>query len=116
MGYPFARATHYSLPATHVLSPLCLHILTNCFFRNAFVFTTIRIAPGCGVQLRTVSIWESFGVYPWHQLQCVLVVDLLQDFVGDLEAVDAPERVPAPVILEIFVARFQRAEIPFVFV
>src|SRR5712664_4192759 len=51
MGYLFARATHYSLPTTHVLSPLCFHILTNCFSRNAFVFTTIRIAPGCGVLL-----------------------------------------------------------------
>jgi hypothetical protein len=28
-------------------SPLCFHILTNCFSRNAFVFTTIRIAPEC---------------------------------------------------------------------
>src|SRR5258708_9229668 len=62
-----------------------------------------------------VSIREGFGVYAWDQLQGVLVVDLFQDLVGDLEAVDAPERVAAAVILEIFVACFQRAKIPFVF-
>jgi len=33
--------------------PLCFHILTNCFSRKPFVFTTIRIARGCGVQ-RTI--------------------------------------------------------------
>src|SRR5258708_35663317 len=63
-----------------------------------------------------VSIREGFGVYAWDQLQGVLVVDLFQDLVGDLEAVDAPERVAAAVVLEIFVACFQRAKIPFVFV
>jgi len=31
-------------------SGLCFHILTNCFFRKRFVFTTIRIARGCGVR------------------------------------------------------------------
>jgi hypothetical protein len=31
-------------------SGLCFHILTNCFFRKLFVFTTIRIARGCGVK------------------------------------------------------------------
>src|SRR6266851_3970910 len=30
------------------LLPLCFHILTNCFSRNPFLFTIIRIAPGCG--------------------------------------------------------------------
>src|SRR5713226_9416768 len=30
------------------LSVLCFHTLTNCFSRNPFLFTTIRIAPGCG--------------------------------------------------------------------
>ena len=38
-----------ALPASVAnLSPLCFHILTNCFSRNPFCFTTIRIAPGCG--------------------------------------------------------------------
>src|SRR5216683_3626094 len=39
--------THHSLP-TLFLPPLCFHILTNCFSRNPFILTTIRIAPGCG--------------------------------------------------------------------
>ena len=48
-----------------------------------------------GKQQELVSIWEGFGVYPWDQLQRVLVVDLFQDFVRNLEAVDAPKRVAA---------------------
>jgi len=40
-------ATHYPL-STLFLSALCFHILTNCFSRNSFILTTIRIAPGCG--------------------------------------------------------------------
>src|SRR5260370_17868777 len=63
-----------------------------------------------------VSLREGFGVYAWDQLQGVFVVDLFQDFVGDFKAVDTPEGVAAAVILEIFVACFQRAKIPFVFV
>ena len=39
--------THYRL-STLFLSALCFHILTNCFSRNPFILTTIRIAPGCG--------------------------------------------------------------------
>jgi hypothetical protein len=31
-----------------VFFALCFHILTNCFSRKLFVFTTIRIARGCG--------------------------------------------------------------------
>jgi len=34
-----------------ILSALCFHILTNPFSRNSLVFTTIRIAQGCGVFL-----------------------------------------------------------------
>ncbi len=30
-----------------LLSPLCFHILTNCFPRNPFILITIRIARGC---------------------------------------------------------------------
>ena len=37
-----------SVLATPILFALCFHILTNCFSRNPFLFTTIRIAPGCG--------------------------------------------------------------------
>jgi hypothetical protein len=32
--------------AISILLALCFHILTNCFSRNSFVFTTIRIARG----------------------------------------------------------------------
>src|SRR5258706_4823697 len=63
-----------------------------------------------------VSIREGFGVYAWDQLQRVFVVDLFQDFVGNLEAVDAPERVAAALILEVFFARFHHVKIPFVFI
>src|SRR5438552_952092 len=51
-----------------------------------------------------------------HQLQRILVVHLFQNFVRHLETVNAPERMALAVILKIFVARFERAEIPFVFV
>src|SRR5229473_1875197 len=37
-----------SVLATPILFALCFHILTNCFSRNPFLFTTIRIAPGWG--------------------------------------------------------------------
>jgi hypothetical protein len=39
--------THHPQP-TLFLSALCFHILTNCFSRNPFILTTIRIAPGGG--------------------------------------------------------------------
>src|SRR6266436_580798 len=48
-------ATHYPL-STLFLSALCFHILTNCFSRNSFILTTIRIAPpGVGVQTSNLS-------------------------------------------------------------
>jgi hypothetical protein len=46
--YPQHFHAQVSLLAFRFLSPLCFHILTNCFSRNPFLFTTIRIAPGCG--------------------------------------------------------------------
>ncbi len=36
-----------------LLSPLCLHILTNCFSRNPFILITIRIARGV-----YESVWQ----------------------------------------------------------
>ncbi len=42
---PVARTSNLELPTSNSL-PLCFHILTNCFSRNPFVFTFIRIAPG----------------------------------------------------------------------
>ena len=47
--------THHSLP-TLFLPPLCFHILTNCFSRNPFILTTIRIAPGCGGTSLPISL------------------------------------------------------------
>ena len=45
------RSRHSNLPTfgrfDALLSPLCFHILTNCFSRNPFILITIRIAPGC---------------------------------------------------------------------
>src|SRR6266404_4324268 len=52
-------ATHYPL-STLFLSALCFHILTNCFSRNPFILTTIRIAPVWGykppISLRTLCL------------------------------------------------------------
>src|SRR5258705_3571991 len=62
------------------------------------------------------SLRKRLRVDTRHQLQCVLVVHLFQHFVRHLESVNPPERMPVAVILEIFVARLQRPEIPFVFV
>src|SRR5260370_1553370 len=45
---PFASRPDLGLLEPRFLAPVCFHILTNCFSRNPFLFTTIRIAPGCG--------------------------------------------------------------------
>src|SRR5258708_16219902 len=86
------------------------------------LFVTLTKTAGvCGdsSQFGTVSpgsLRERFCVNPRHQLQRILVVDLLQHLVRYLESVNSPECVALAVILEIFVARLERAEIPFVFV
>ena len=38
----------YRLPANPILFTLCFHGVTNCFFRNSFVFRIICVAPGGG--------------------------------------------------------------------
>ena len=43
-----ALTFRFSYFALRFLSPLCFHNDTNCFSRNPFVFTTIRIAGGYG--------------------------------------------------------------------
>src|SRR5260370_18067552 len=86
------------------------------------LFVTLTKTAGvCGdsSQFGTVSpgsLRERFCVNPRHQLQRILVVDLLQHLVRHLESVNSPECVALAVILEIFVPRFERPEIPFVFV
>jgi hypothetical protein len=42
---------------------LCFHILTNCFSRKRFVFTTIRIARGCGGG-HSAIYWLRVGCLP----------------------------------------------------
>src|SRR5437870_3186726 len=59
---------------------------------------------------------KRFRVAAGDELHGVLVVDLFQDFVVELEAVDAPEGMPFAVILDVLVARFEAPEIPFAFV
>jgi hypothetical protein len=61
-GLPLRRLSalwRYHLPV--VFLGLCFHILTNCFSRKRFIFTTIRIARGCGVQhaVLTLDFWCS---------------------------------------------------------
>src|SRR6266404_5928462 len=46
-GVLFRLHSMFSGPLRPNLSALCFHILTNCFSRNPFIFTTIPIAPGC---------------------------------------------------------------------
>jgi hypothetical protein len=43
----------------------------------------------------------------WRQLQRVLVIQLLQDHVGQVQAVHLPERMIVPVIIEVFVLRLE---------
>jgi hypothetical protein len=55
-GIPFV-AVHESQVTKHesrLFPPLCFHTLTNCFSDNPFLFTTIRVAPGCGWHFRSV--------------------------------------------------------------
>src|SRR5260370_10498453 len=83
--------------------------------------TLTKTAGGCGnsSQFGTVSpasLRERFCVDSRHQLQRVLVVQLLQHFIRHLKTVNPPERVALAVILKILVAGFEGPEIPFVFV
>jgi hypothetical protein len=54
---------------TRFLLALCFHILTNCFFRKPFVFTTIRIALGCrppADRRGTHTLAKSFRVHSYE--------------------------------------------------
>src|SRR5260370_7944135 len=108
----------------------CSKVVSSSILRTHFqvpypaipLFVTLTKTAGvCGdsSQFGTVSpgsLRERFCVNPRHQLQRILVVDLLQHLVRHLESVNSPECVALAVILKILVARFQRPEIPFVFV
>src|SRR5258708_35442877 len=97
--------THFQVPYPAI--PLFVTLTkTACVCGDSSQFGTV--SPG--------SLRERFCVNPRHQLQRILVVDLLQQLVRYLESVNSPECVALAVILEIFVARLERAEIPFVFV
>src|SRR6267378_3881781 len=62
-----------------------------------------------------LSLRKRLCVHPGHELQRILVVDLLQHFIRHLKSVNPPERVALAVVRKIFVPGFQRPEIPLVF-
>src|SRR2546430_11504411 len=59
-------------------------------------------------------VWKRLGVNPRYQSYGIFVVHLFQDFIRHFETVDPPECMALAIIFKIFVARLQRAEIPFV--
>src|SRR6516164_5731053 len=63
-----------------------------------------------------ILIREGLWVDAGDEFQGILVIDFFKDLVRELEAIDAPESVALAVVLEVFVAGFQSAEIPFVFI
>src|SRR6516225_9245801 len=63
-----------------------------------------------------ILIRESLWIDTGDEFQGILVIDFLKDLVRELEAIDAPESVALAVVLKVFVASFQSAEIPFVFI
>src|SRR5260370_42403360 len=108
----------------------CSKVVSSSILRTHFqvpypvllLFVTLTKTAGvCGdsSQFGTVSpgsLRERFCVNPRHQLQRILVVDLLQHLVRHFESVNSPECAALAVIVKILVPRFQRPEIPFVFV
>ena len=77
-----SRTLETAEPCARSFVALCFHILTNCFSRlpagllagKPFVLTTIRIAPGCGRQIRelppffsvrSVSRWQ---IHSFHTI------------------------------------------------
>ena len=63
-----------------------------------------------------ILIREGLWVDAGDELQRIFVIDFLEYFVWELEAINSPESVTLAVVLEVFVAGFQSAEIPFVFI
>src|SRR5882724_8060648 len=97
--------THFQVP--YPASPLLATLTkTAGVYRDSSQFGTVS----------SDSLREGLRVDTRHQLQRILVVHLFQHFVRHLETINPPERMPVAVVLEIFVARLQRPEIPFVFV
>ena len=48
VGSAFHACRPMTVSTLRQLPTLCFHEVTNCFFPKPFLFTTIRIAPGCG--------------------------------------------------------------------
>src|SRR5229473_5686875 len=108
----------------------CSKVVSSSILRTHFqvpypatplLATLTKTAGGCGdsSQFGTVSpasLRERFRVDSRHQLQRILVVHLLQHFIGHLETINPPERVALAIILKILIAGFEGSEIPFVFV
>src|SRR6266436_7728983 len=92
-------------------------ILTDRRSCNLFRINTYEKQGGGGPPCQNFPLlWKRFRVDAGNELHGVLVVDLFQDFVVELEAVDAPKGMPFAVVLDVIVARFEAAEIPLVFV
>ena len=50
------------------LSPLCFHTLTNPFFRNPFLFTSMQNPRGCGVEILGTELLFSVPSVPPRQI------------------------------------------------
>src|SRR5262245_29544733 len=57
------------------------------------------------------SLRELVRIHTRHEFQGVLVINLLQNFIGQIQPVKPPERVAAAIIFDVIVARFHDAEI-----
>src|SRR6267154_75667 len=92
-------------------------ILTDIGPCNLFRINTYEKQGGGGTPCQNFPLlWKRFRIDAGHELHGILVVDLFQDFVVELEPVNAPEGVALAVILDVIVARFEAPEIPLVFV
>src|ERR1700674_406427 len=119
---PVARAYFISLRFMAHLPPtrrVCQSYLPVAALsaKNEYDFRATEPAASQRLEFgHTDLLRKRFLVNPRNELQCVLVVNLLQHLFRHLKTVNPPEGVAPAVILKIFVASFERAEIPFVFV
>src|SRR5215470_4623128 len=95
----------------------------HCMFPERLLVSLLRQHPGTiplskptAVAANGILIREGLWVDAGDELQRIFVIDFLEYFVWELEAINSPESVTLAVVLEVFVASFQSAEIPFVFI
>src|SRR5688572_21294219 len=91
-------ASHMSQMITAALAPSQSLIPTN---------RSTACIHGC---LTTLSR-EAGGWHALHQLQRVLIVDLLQHRIGEIDPVQLPERVITAIVIEVVVARLEHAPV-----